>query len=70
MKSAVVNKETTIVENIIVADPNDNIENPYTYLVLIPDNLPVDMGYTYINNFFYDKDGIEVKPFEEQINGN
>jgi hypothetical protein len=67
MKSAVVNKETTIVENIIVADPNDNWDNSNTYLVLVPDNIPMDIGYTYINNIFYNKDGIEVKPFEETI---
>jgi hypothetical protein len=67
MKSAVVNKETTIVENIIMADPNDIWNDANTYLVLVPDNLPVNIGNTCINNIFYNENNIIVEPIIEEI---
>lgn len=67
MKSAVVNKETTIVENIIMADPNDIWNDANTYLVLVPDNLPVNIGNTYINDIFYNEYNIIVEPIIEEI---
>jgi hypothetical protein len=57
MKSAVINRETTVVENIIMADPSDPWPYPDTFLVLVPDDLPVNIGDTYVNPYFYDTDG-------------
>lgn len=64
MKSAVVNKDTTIVENIIMADLSDFWPFVNTFLVLVPDNLPVDLNDTYVEPNFYDKDGSIVQPIE------
>jgi hypothetical protein len=61
-KSAVVNKETTIVENIIVADPNDPWPYEDTYLVLVPNDLPVNIGDTYVEPNFYDSNGNIIQP--------
>jgi hypothetical protein len=71
MKSAVVNKETTIVENIIMASPTDPWSDPVAYLVYVPDDLPVNIGDTYVDPNFYDKDGNIVQPIppEEITNG-
>jgi hypothetical protein len=65
MKSAVINKETTIVENVIMASPNDIWLDESTYLVLVPDNLPVDLDNTYDGINFICKDGNIVLPQEE-----
>jgi len=62
MKSAVINRETTVVENIIMADPSDPWPYPDTFLVLVPDDLPVNLGDTYIDPYFYDKDGNIIMP--------
>ena len=67
MKSAVINRETTVVENIIMADPSDPWPYPDTFLVLVPDDLPVNIGDTYVDPYFYDKDGNIVTPTEEII---
>lgn len=64
MKSAVVNRDTTVVENIIMADPSDPWPYPDTFLVLVPDNLPVNIGFTYVEPNFYDFDGVIVVPNE------
>lgn len=64
MKSAVVNKDTTVIENIIMADPSDPWPFPDTFLVLVPDNLSVGIGYTYINPNFYNTNGDVVVPNE------
>jgi hypothetical protein len=64
MKSAVVNKETTVVENIIMASPSDPWPFSSTSLVLVPDDLLVNIGDTYIDPYFYDKDGNIVTPIQ------
>jgi hypothetical protein len=74
-KSAVINKDTTIVENIIMASPSDSWPYTETYLVLVPDDLPVNIGFTYVDPNFYDLEGDIVMPnppeiIEETINGN
>jgi hypothetical protein len=61
MKSAVVNRETTIVENIIMADPSDPWPIPDSFLVLVPDNLPVQMLGTYVYPYFYNQDGSVIE---------
>ena len=71
-KSAVVNKETTIVENIIMADPSDPWFDTNSFLVLVPDNLPVNFNDTYVEPNFYNSDGniiepIPTEPIEEII---
>jgi hypothetical protein len=67
MKSAVVNRETTVVENIILADPTDPWPFPSTFLVLVPDDLPVIIGYTYIDPDFYNMDGNIVTPIVQEV---
>lgn len=62
MKSAVINKKTTVVENIIMASPDDIWLDKFTYLVLVPDNLPVDLDDTYDGVNFICKDGNIVQP--------
>lgn len=48
MKSAVVQNGTNIVINMILADPSvDPSPEPDCYLVLIPDDVPVDFGWIY-----------------------
>jgi hypothetical protein len=71
MKSAVVNKETTIVENIIMASPTDPWFDPVTYLVYVPDDLPVNIGDIYVDPNFYDQNENIIQPIipEEIING-
>jgi hypothetical protein len=73
MKSAVINRDTTVVENIIMADPSDLWPFPSTFLVLVPEDLPVCIGHTYIEPSFYDLEGnivtpiVEEAPMEEDI---
>jgi hypothetical protein len=67
MKSAVVNKETTVVENMIMAGPSDPWSFSNTFLVLVPDNLPVNIGFTYIEPSFYDLEGNIVTLIEYTI---
>jgi len=71
MKSAVVNKQTTKVENIIMANPTDPWSDPLTYLVLISDDLLVNIGDTYVDPNFYDQNGNIIQPIipEEITNG-
>jgi len=66
MKSAVVNRDTTVVENIIMADPSDPWPYPDTFLVLVPDDLPVNIGDTYVDPYFYDKDGNIIAPIQPE----
>lgn len=66
MKSAVVNIETTVVENIIMAGPSDPWPLPNTFLVLVPEDLPVCIGYTYIEPSFYDLEGNIVTPIQPE----
>jgi hypothetical protein len=70
MKSAVINRETTVVENIIMADPSDPWPFPNTFLVLIPDTIPVNIGFTYMDPLFYDLEGDIVTPIKDINNGN
>jgi hypothetical protein len=62
MKCAVVNKETTKVDNIIMASPDDLWTDQSTYLVLVADDLPVDLDDTYDGTNFICKDGNIVQP--------
>lgn len=64
MKSAVVNRETTVVENIIMAGPSDPWPFPSTFLVLVPDDLPVNIGDTYVEPNFYNANGDIVTPIQ------
>ncbi len=66
MKSAVVNRETTVVKNIIMADPSDPWPYSDTFLVLVPDDLPVNIGDTYVDPYFYDKDGNIITPIQPE----
>ena len=68
MKSAVVNRETTVVENIIMASPSDPWPYEDTFLVLVPDDLPVDLDDTYVDPYFYDHDGSIVQPIPPEPN--
>lgn len=68
MKSAVINKETNVVENIIMADPSDPWPFSNTFLVLIPDNLPVNINDTFIAPYFINKDSI-IMSVEDTVNG-
>lgn len=68
MKSAVINKETNVVENIIMADPSDPWPFSNTFLVLIPDNFPVNINDTFITPYFINKDGI-IMSVEDTVNG-
>jgi hypothetical protein len=66
MKSAVINIYTTVVENIIAADPSDPCPFSNTFLVLVPEDLPVNIGFTYIEPSFYDSEGNIVTPISEE----
>jgi len=66
MKSAVINRETTVVENIIMAGPSDPWPYPDTFLVLVPDDLPVNIGDTYVDPYFYDTDGSIITPIQPE----
>ena len=62
---AVIDTTTTVI-NIIVAEPTDTSpEN--TYLVVIPDNVFVTLGYTYVDPYFYDLEGNPSLPFEPPV---
>jgi hypothetical protein len=68
MSNCAVIDVTTTVINIIVAEPTDTPpEN--TYLVLVPPDLPVMIGYTYVDPYFYDFDGNVVVPYVEVADG-
>lgn len=47
MRSAVIDSITNVVVNIIIADPAKDPAPDGCYLVLIPDDVPVDMGWMY-----------------------
>lgn len=66
MKSAVINRDTNVVENIIMADPSDSWPFPNTFLVLVPEDLPVCIGFTYIEPSFYDFEGYVVTPIPSE----
>lgn len=66
MKSAVINRDTSVVENIIMASPLDSWPLPNTFLVLVPEDLPVCIGYTYIEPLFYDLEGNIVTPIQPE----
>ena len=57
MTCAVVNKRTGIIQNRIVASATDLWNQPNSYLVDIPDNFLVEIGYTYDGKNFIDFDG-------------
>jgi hypothetical protein len=73
MKSAVINRDTTVVENIIMASPSDSWPFPNTSLILVPEDLPVNIGDTYVDPYFYDKDGniitrVQLETAIEEVN--
>ena len=53
------------VVNMIIAEPTDT-PPPGTFLVLVPSDLPVMIGYTYVDPYFYDFDGNQVIPVQEE----
>jgi hypothetical protein len=57
MTCAVVNKKTGIIQNRINASADDLWDQPNSYLVDIPDNFLVGIGYTYDGKDFFDFDG-------------
>ena len=59
---AVVNQETSVIENIIMAEPSDSWQSTSTFLALVPDNLPVSIGHTYADSYFYDNNGQMIVP--------
>jgi len=69
MKSAVINRETTVVENIIMADPSDPWPFANTFLVLVPDNLPINLNNTYVEPNFYNEAGSIITPIEDITDG-
>ena len=66
MKSAVISRDTNVVENIIMADPSDSSPFPNTFLVLVPEDLPVCIGHTYIEPSFYNLEGNIVTPIQPE----
>jgi hypothetical protein len=66
MKSAVINRDTTVVENIIMAGPSDPWPYPDTFLVLVPDDLTINIGDTYVDPYFYDKNGYIITPIQPE----
>lgn len=63
---AVVQISDNIVVNKIVAEPTDLAPND-TYLVVIPDGVMCDMGWTWNKTEFVNPN---PPPVEEPINGN
>jgi hypothetical protein len=57
-----------LVINIIVAEPTDTPPEG-CFLVLIPSDLPVQIGYTYVDPYFYDFEGNVIVPYVEVTNG-
>jgi len=55
-----------LVVNIIIAEPT-NTPPENAYLVLIPDNVFVTLGYTYVDPYFYDFDGNPSLPVDSPI---
>lgn len=60
---AVINVETNVVENVIVAEVTD-IPPENTYLVAIPDNVPTGIGHTWDGSNFIDTAGNVLLPNE------
>jgi hypothetical protein len=46
-----------------MADPSDLWPYEDTFLVLVPDDLPVNLYDTYVDPYFYDHDGSIVQPY-------
>ena len=55
-----------LVVNLIIAEPTDTPPET-TYLVLIPDNVFVTLGYTYVDPYFYDFEGNPSLPVEPPV---
>ena len=55
--------EGNLVVNMIVAEPTDTPLDS-CILVLVPANLPVQIGYTYQDPYFYNTEGKVVAPYE------
>jgi len=54
--------EGILVVNMIVAEPTD-IPLDNRMLVLVPPDLPVQIGYTYQDPYFYNTEGKVVVPY-------
>ena len=55
--------QNRFVINLIVAEPTDTPPDS-CILVLIPDNVFVTLGYTYIDPYFYDFEGNQLLPIK------
>jgi hypothetical protein len=55
--------EGILIVNMIVAEPTD-IPLDNRMLVLVPPDLPVQIGYTYQDPYFYNTEGKVVVPYE------
>lgn len=55
--------EGILVVNMVVAEPTDTPPGG-CILVLVPADLPVQIGYTYQDPYFYDNEGKVVAPYE------
>lgn len=62
MNAAVINNDTNIVENKIVADAENDLAPDGTYLVNIPDGVMCDIGWLWDGSNF-----INPNPFSEVI---
>lgn len=64
MKAAVVNKETLTIENIIVADA-ENDRAPDGFILVNVNRIECDIGWVYIpdQNKFYDPDPKPIPPY-------
>lgn len=47
-----------------MASPSDPWPYTDTFLVLVPDNLPVNIGDTYVDPNFYDENGNIITPIQ------
>jgi hypothetical protein len=61
---AVIDKTNTVI-NLIIADPVDTPPSE-CLLALKPDNIFVDLGYTWDGYNFFDQNGIQSLPIYEE----
>lgn len=45
-----------------MAEPSDSWQSTNTFLALVPYNLPVSIGHTYADSYFYDSNGQMIVP--------
>lgn len=65
MTCAVVTKKTGVIQNMIVASASDPWPEENSYLVDVPSNLSVSIGYTYDGTNFIDFYGNIITPTQQ-----